>query len=248
MSIDLDASRATVRAVFARHGVTLVSPDSHAIVRTIVQTVIAAATPLTIADVRARISAYVPQVPTEAAALLSAIPNVPAVLSQGATAAGLDEFMRRPMILVGDLAWNDGAMLLGVAAHELSHHRRNRAEAADCGIVCSLVWGIAYLMSESVRSWEEATCYVNDITADVILHGTPPAAARDRALQSLASPVYGSMTAGARGIAQAAFASAAASLARGELPGRDIALVEVLREAMARGVTLTDAWAAKVSQ
>lgn len=230
MPIPLDMARAVAADECEAAGVTLVTPESLPALRLAAYLTVTATTSLTLAQARERVSLYVPQLAADLAHL-------------AAPALGGAVALDRPCIVVGEGAWGDGALLAGVIAHELGHHRRDLATRGGLGVVGSALWGLAYLTHPAVRLWEEGTCYSCDVTAAVILRGVDPLVAGDDAERSLRSIYRADPLSLA--IGSDAIRSCVASLRARQLHGTGTSIHHVLRALVKRGWD-AGAWASVI--
>lgn len=226
--LTLDDARTAVRAACARAGVSLVTPDMASPVRAAVRLVISATTPLTLGQVAQRVSFYLPRLASEVVALLpsSILLAVPS-LSLG------------PTVYLSERAWADPVTLVGVVAHELGHAAQD-AEASRYGTLGGVAHGLAYVSCDLLRSNAEATCYVADLSAAVMLGGVAPGAWIDATLEGLRSTYH--LDDHALDHARAVLLSAAGSLACHVLHGRDTPFEGILRDLKARGIDVGAAY------
>lgn len=232
-TIPLDMARAVAADECEAAGVTLLTPESLSVLRTAAYLTVTATTPLTLAQAQQRVSLYVPRLAADVADLARlAVPALGGVLA-----------LDRPCIVVGEGAWGDGPLLVGVIAHELGHHRRDLATRGGLGVVGSALWGLAYLTHPAVRLWEEGTCYTCDVTAAVVLRGVDPLAAGDDAERSLRSIYRADPLSFA--IGSDAIRSCVASLRARQLHGTDTSIHRVLRALVKRGWD-AGAWASVI--
>ncbi len=221
--LSLTTARSVARHACEVAGVTLVTPVSPSMLRGAIRAAIAATTPLTLDDVTERISVFVPRIVGEIASLLPE-----PVLS----AYPVD---RSPVIYLSDRAWNDPVDLVGIIAHELGHAAQD-VVACRTGILGGVAHGVAYLVCDVARADAEATCYVADLTAHVVLEGADALAYTTATLASLKS-VY-RLDDHALAHAKATLESASASLACGVLHGTGTPIEGILRDLRDRGVAV----------
>lgn len=225
--IEIQKEAAVQRA--ADLSVPLVTPDVPSPVREAICVVAALASPLTLDQVRDRVSFYLP-------ALAGDIWNlIPSPIRDVLHQFNID-LSRTGCVYLSPLAWN--CYPLATVAHELSHHNRDRIVRSSGGIVASVLWSAGYLIHPTIRGWEEGTCRVNDLVSSVIVQGREVDAAaheaRDGAL------LYGLPPEG-HAVYQASIESAAASLKAGALPGEGTEVQEILRICKKLGAKL-GAW------
>jgi Zn-dependent protease with chaperone function len=232
-TIPLDMARAVAASECEAAGVTLITPESLSMLRLAAYLTVTATTPLTLEQARERVSLYVPRLAADLVDLARL----------ASPALGNLIAIDRACVVVGDGAWNDGALLAGVIAHELGHHRRDVATRGGLGVVGSALWGLAYLAHPAVRLWEEGTCYTCDVTAAVILRGVDPLAAGDDAERSLRSIYRADPLSLA--IGSDAIRACVASLRARQLHGVDTSIHRVLRALVKRGWD-AGAWAAVI--
>ncbi len=239
--VNLDLARDVARAACESAGITLVTPDDHPVVRRVVQLSVAAASPLTYAEVQQRVSTYVPEVVEGILALGVDLIGLGSPVASKAIGEALPRF-DRPLILVSPSAWDDGATLLGVIGHEIGHHNDQRHAARSLGALGSVLHGAAYLGHPVLRVHFER-CYSADMTAAVILRGVAP---KDAAAGVMRSIEGYSPNAEARKLMEMTVGSVAASLEAGELPGERSPIHDVLRSYALAGGDLGP-WTARVT-
>ena len=227
--LSLDLARRIVREACEDAGVTLVTPDSAELLRLAVHLSAAAASSLTLPEVRAEVSVYVPRLVSDVIDLLpSAIGGV----------VDLDA----PAVIVSQTAWDDAALLIGTVAHELNHDRRDDAVRARAlvPVVGSALWAVTYLAHPMVRAWEEGVSYHADLVVLVVLRGVDPITAGNAVRESLK---HYRLDAAALALANDAIDSAVASLLAGELPGAGTTIHAMLRRLVAAGWEPPAQWA-----
>lgn len=220
MTPALSLARSAVHTLCARHGVLLVTPDDPAPLRTVIRAAIAAVTPLTTAEVDQRISFYVPRVVSE---LLDLLPRaLRDHLSPGGAAIYLTERV-----------WGDAALLVGIGAHELGHHRQDLRARGATGPVGSVLHAAGYALHSTVRLDSEVVCYTMDLSAAAIFGGVDPDAWIAGLLPILASTYRGDAHSVEH--AERTLRSAAASLRAGALHGEGTPLHDLLRLLVSMG-------------
>lgn len=225
--IALETARAVAREMCSARGVRLVTPDDAPVLRFVVHMSIALASPLTPAQIRERVSVYVPRLVANVVDLLP--DEIAALLDVDA-----------PLILLSASAWSDGDALSSVLAHELGHNARDlavRASAPDlplAPLVASVLWGVGYLAHARIRIHEESTCYLADLVMAVVARNEDPHVAAAGILAALREAYR---PGDAMDAAESTMASGVASLLAGELPGVKTPVHDVLKALRAKGET-----------
>ena len=227
IQIEIQQEAAKQRA--ADLGVPLVTPDTPSPVREAICAVAALVSPLTLDQVRDRVSFYLPGIAGDIWNL------VPAPLRDLLRQFNID-LSKTGCVYLSPLAWS--CFPLATVAHELSHRNRDSVVRASGGIIASVLWSAGYLIHPTIRGWEEGTCHVNDLVSSVIVNGRNPDMAANEALDGVA--IY-NLTPEGRAIYQAAIESAAASLKAGALPGDGTEVQEILKICKKLGAKL-GAW------
>lgn len=221
--IDTQTARTCAFLACQRAGVLLVSPDSPSMLRGAVRAAVAAVAPLSVEEVGARVSIYVPKIIGEIVALLP---------SPVLAAYPVD---RIPCIYLSEGIWNDPVGLVGAVAHELGHAAQDNV-ASRHGIFGEVAHGVAYLLCGVARADAEATCYVADMTARYVLRGDDLAEYQAGMLEALATAYR--LDDHACDHARSTLDSAAASLACGVLHGRGTPIEGMLRELRDIGIPI----------
>lgn len=224
MTVTIEFARDVCRAMMRRFNVDLITPESPSVMRDAVTLAIAAASPLTVAEVRQRVSVYVPRLVDDVRDLLP---------------APMAEYLNGQSVMVSPVAWEDSMSLLCVTAHELGHHLRDKAARDRQGIVGSVLWASAYLIHPTVRTAEECQCFEHNLTMRTVVANEDPDFVMNRTIEGLVN-----YSASAQGMvyARAALGSARRSLGKGQLPGVDTPAHLTLREMMSRGWTPAERW------
>lgn len=218
----LELARRCAHEAAEEAGVTLVTPDSAPLLRSIVYLAVAAQSSLSLDTARSLSSAYVPALAVDVAEVLKAM-------------TGLNVPVDRPFAIIGGTPWMQRDVLPGIAAHELSHNRRDEATRRTAGVITSVLWGLSYLTHPMVRAWEESTCFQCDVTSAVILGGVSPDDAARGATDALKR--YYRLDDRSAILAKDACVSAGRSLAAKQLPGVDTTMHSMLRRLVRGGWT-----------
>lgn len=231
MEIDLELARTVVKHEAESAGISLITPDEEQAVRWLAYHAAAAASKLTYDEAKQGMSLYVPEV-------------VESVIVMAAKVVGADAMLPkfgRPLVILSPAAWDDGATLLGVYAHEEGHHNDMRWSIRKMGgVIGSIVHSTGYLIHPTLRAWYER-CYSADMVAAVVLRGKTPEEAAQEALQ--AAQVY-SLDGPGLELFRATVASVKASLERHQLPGKGSPINGLLREYTLAGGKLPSDWQA----
>lgn len=223
--IALDTMRAVTREMCAARGITLVSPTDNPLLRLAVATTIAIASPLTLAEVRERVSNYVSRLLADVVSFLP--DSVTSVVDIDA-----------PLMLISPIAWNDAGVLAATTPHELGHHARDLGVRAGVPPIpflppaASLLWGAGYVFVPRVRMWEESTSALANLTVAVVVRNEDPNAAAAGIIAALREAYR---PGDAMDAAESTMASGVASLLAGELPGVGTPVVDVLKRLRAKG-------------
>lgn len=234
----IDLQRRVALELARARGVPVVTPDSPSALREAVALLVAAVSPRTYAEVSAGASFYVPRLASKVAGLIPAA-VLPPLVSTLLDVAGID-LPATGVVLLSRDAWDHHPV--AVAAHELSHARRDAVVSAG-GVIGSVLWGAGYLLHPDVKGWEEGTCRVSDLVGLVVIDGLSV----DEAHRASASGVDAyALDEGARALYLAALDSAAASLRAGELPGEGTEVYHALRALVREGWD-AGPWAAAIT-
>ena len=229
MEIDLELARTVVRSSAESAGISLITPDEEQAVRWLAYHAAAAASKLTYEEAKQGMSLYVPEVAESLIVLAAKVVGADVMLPK----------FGKPLVILSPAAWDDGAILLGVYAHEEGHHNDMRWSLRKMGgVIGSAVHATGYLIHPTLRAWYER-CYTADMVAAVVLRGKTPEEAAQEALQ--AAQTY-SLDGPGMELFRATVASARASLERHQLPGKGAPINNVHRQYHLAGGKLPPDW------
>lgn len=158
--LPLDIARRAARQECDAASVFLVTPDSPHVIREAAALVATAVTPLTLDEVRERVSFYVPRVAADAWAALDSL-----------TAGTLPDWPSRGrgLVLLAKRVWDDALLLAGTASHELAHAADD--EHATKHALGGVRHAAGYVLCDCVRGHAEGGPYTQNATAHYILGG-----------------------------------------------------------------------------